>query len=45
VQDAAYMVTVPFFCPDVPPLQKNPVFFYYPDHFRKPNPFEPDVLV
>jgi len=45
VQDAAYMVTVPFFCPDVPLLQKNPVFFYYPDHFRKPNPFEPDVLV
>src|SRR6266540_7396777 len=26
VQDAAYMVTVPFFCPDVPPLKKNPIF-------------------
>src|SRR5262245_57535504 len=26
VQDAAYMVTVPFFCPDVPFLKKNPVF-------------------
>ena len=26
VQDAAYMVTVPFFCPDVPPLKTNPVF-------------------
>ena len=24
VQDAAYMVTVPFFCPDVPPLQEEP---------------------
>jgi LmbE family N-acetylglucosaminyl deacetylase len=45
VQDAAYMVTVPFFGPDVPPLQKNPAFFYYPDRFQKPNPFRPDVIV
>lgn len=45
VQDAAYMVTVPFFCPDVPILEKNPVFMYYPDHFKKPNPFKPDVVV
>jgi LmbE family N-acetylglucosaminyl deacetylase len=45
VQDAAYMVTVPFFCPDVPPLTKNPVFMYYSDRFQKPNPFEPDVVV
>jgi LmbE family N-acetylglucosaminyl deacetylase len=45
VQDAAYMVTVPFFCPDVPALQKNPVFMYYPDRFQKPNPFQPDVAV
>jgi len=27
VQDAAYMVTVPFFSPDVPPLKRNPIFF------------------
>src|ERR1700704_2176760 len=45
VQDAAYMVTVPFFCPDVPALKKNPAFFYFPDHFQKPNPFKPDVIV
>ncbi len=45
VQDAAYMVTVPFFCPDVPPLKKNPIFMYYSDHFEKPNPFKPDVAV
>src|SRR5947207_562528 len=45
VQDAAYMVTVPFFCPDVPAMKKNPAFFYYPDHFRKPNPFDPDIVV
>jgi LmbE family N-acetylglucosaminyl deacetylase len=45
VQDAAYMVTVPYFCPDVPYLEKNPVFFYYEDRFTKPNPFAPDVVV
>ncbi len=45
VQDAAYMVTVPFFCPDTPTLKKNPAFFYYPDQFQKPNPFRPDVIV
>jgi N-acetylglucosamine malate deacetylase 1 len=45
VQDAAYMVTVPFFCPDVPYLKHNPVFLYYPDRFQKPNPFQPDIAV
>src|SRR5437588_5238267 len=39
VQDSAYMVTVPFFCPDTPILRHNPVYFYYPDYFQKPNPF------
>ncbi len=39
------MVTVPFFCPDVPPLQKNPVFMYSSDGFRKPYPFQADVAV
>jgi LmbE family N-acetylglucosaminyl deacetylase len=45
VQDAAFMVAVPFFCPDVPNLKKNPVFLYYSDHFQRPNPFRPDVVV
>ncbi|HOK77806.1 MAG TPA: PIG-L family deacetylase [Verrucomicrobiota bacterium] len=45
VQDAAYMVTVPFFCPDVPHLTKNPLFLYFPDSFKKPNPFTPDIVV
>jgi hypothetical protein len=39
------MVTVPFFCPDVPALKKNPVFLFYPDSFQKPNPFQPDIAV
>jgi LmbE family N-acetylglucosaminyl deacetylase len=45
VQDSAYMVTVPFFCPDAPALKKNPVFLYASDRFKKPNPFQPDVAV
>jgi LmbE family N-acetylglucosaminyl deacetylase len=45
MQDAAYMVTVAFFCPDVPQLPKNPVFLYLSDNFQKPNPFEPAVVV
>lgn len=45
VQDAAFMVTVPFFCPDVPPLARNPVFMYLMDPFQKPCPFRPDVAV
>lgn len=45
VQDAAFMVTVPFFCPDVPPLKKNPVFLYSSDGFKKPYSFNADVAV
>mgnify|MGYP002623356488 CR=1 FL=1 len=45
VQDAAFMVTVPFFCPDVEPLTANPCFFFFPDSFTKPYPFSPDVIV
>ena len=45
VQDAAYMVTVPFFCPDVPAMRKNPVFMYYTDRFQKPAPSRADVIV
>jgi LmbE family N-acetylglucosaminyl deacetylase len=45
VQDAAFMVTVPFFCPDVPALKKNPVFLYSSDRFEKPYPFRADVVV
>lgn len=45
IQDAAYMVTVPFICPDVPPLKANPVFLYSSDGFQKPYPFSPDIAV
>src|ERR1051326_8790083 len=29
VQDSAYMVAVPFFCPDAPPLKGNPIYLFY----------------
>jgi LmbE family N-acetylglucosaminyl deacetylase len=45
VQDAAYMVVVPNIAPDTPALRKNPVFFYFQDHFQRPNPFRPDVSI
>lgn len=45
VQDAAYMVAVPFFCPDVTPLAKNPVFLYSSDRFQKPYPFKADITI
>jgi LmbE family N-acetylglucosaminyl deacetylase len=45
IQDAAFMVTVPFICPDVLPLTKNPVFLYSSDGFQKPYPFTPDIAV
>ena len=45
VQDASYMVTVPDILPDVPALHKNPVFLYFSDHFQRPQPFRPDIVV
>jgi LmbE family N-acetylglucosaminyl deacetylase len=45
MQDSAYMVGVPFFCPDVTPLKNNPAFFFYSDNFQRPNPFKADVAV
>jgi len=45
VLDAAYMVTVPKILPEVPFLEKNPVFLYTYDHFVHPEPFMADVVV
>jgi LmbE family N-acetylglucosaminyl deacetylase len=45
VQDAAFMVTVPFICPDTPVLKRNPVFLYSSDRFQKPYPFRADIAV
>jgi len=45
VQDGAYMVAVPYICPDTPPLDRNPVYLYMEDGFQKPYPFEADIMV
>lgn len=45
VLDAAYMVTVPKILPEVPFLEKNPVFLYTYDEFIHPEPFKADVCV
>lgn len=45
VQDSAYMVTVPKFCPEVPALKTNPMFLYFSDRFQKPYPFQADIAV
>jgi LmbE family N-acetylglucosaminyl deacetylase len=45
VMDAAYMVVVPNVAPDTPALERNPVFLYMRDGFRRPNPFTPDITV
>lgn len=45
VNDAAYMVTVPTILPEVPFLEKNPVFLYTYDAFTHPESFKADVVV
>ncbi len=44
LQDAAYLLIVPNFCPDTPAMKKNPVIMYYQDAFQNP-PFRADVIV
>jgi len=45
VQDASYMVTVPHVVSHVPHLRTMPVIVHSWDHFQKPHPFQPDVVV
>jgi len=45
IQDAAFLVIVPNIAPEIPALEKNPVFLYTEDRFKKPNPFSPDIVV
>jgi LmbE family N-acetylglucosaminyl deacetylase len=44
VQDAAYLLTVPSICPDVPHLAASPVIGYLWDDFIRPYPLTPDVV-
>lgn len=45
VCDAAYMVIVPHIVPEVPALRVNPVIAYLSDHFQRPAPFEPTIVI
>lgn len=45
MQDSAFMVTVPFYDLNTPPVEPNPVFLFLSDGFQKPNPFQPDIVV
>jgi LmbE family N-acetylglucosaminyl deacetylase len=45
VQDSAYLVRVPYVCPDTPALRRNPVFLHLEDSFQLPVPFAPDIAV
>lgn len=45
VQDAAFMVTVPRYCPETPALPDNPLFLYFFDEFEQPAPFQADVAI
>jgi LmbE family N-acetylglucosaminyl deacetylase len=45
IQDAAYMVMVPNICALSPHLSENPAIVYVGDHFQKPYPFTPDIIV
>ncbi len=45
VQDSAFLVTVPHFCPEVPALSQSPFCLYMMDMFQKPIPFHPNYAV
>lgn len=45
VMDSAYMVNVPLCCPDTPCPQITPAILSVWDHFTRPLPFKPDVVV
>ena len=45
VRDASYLITVPGIVPDVPILHRSPIIGYLPDHFTRPYPLAPDVIV
>ncbi len=45
VRDAAFMIRVPFYVPDTPPVQHPTTFLYFYDRFTTPYPFKADIAV
>ncbi|MHC1787786.1 MAG: PIG-L deacetylase family protein [Christensenellales bacterium] len=44
VQDCSYLLQVPNVCPDSPPLTRPPAIFHIQDRFRKPYPFQAELV-
>ena len=44
VQDCSYLLQVPNVCPLTPAMDHMPAVFYVQDHFKKPYPFQPDLV-
>ncbi len=45
VQDCSYLLLVPGFLPLTPALSFTPAIFYMEDGFKKPCPFQPDLVL
>jgi LmbE family N-acetylglucosaminyl deacetylase len=45
LQDSSFLVTARRFCPEVPALEKMPVYLFMSDDFTTPRPFTPDLAV
>ena len=45
VQDSAYLLSVPMYCPLTPAMEKMPIIMYTEDSFNRPYPFNADMVV
>ena len=45
VQDSAYLIMVPLFCPQHQVPEKSPIYLFSYDTFKKPWPFMPEMAV
>lgn len=45
LQDSSFLVTARRFCPEVPALEKMPVYLFTSDDFKTPRLFKPDIAV
>lgn len=45
IQDSAYLLSVPMFCPLTPAMKKMPIIMYMEDSFKRPYLFNADVVM
>lgn len=43
--DTAFMVSLPYYMPLTEETENNPIYLHYSDRFKKPYPFQPDIVV